>query len=196
MIIFFEGPDGSGKSTLLNNIDKQFDKYDTFKQLIIVSNANSDIPTRPNSDIKRLTEKELYSKLKYMATNKNVLYLVDRGPVSDFIYRIFDKFPTVTTIPTWSKFINKYGHSIMTIFCMSELSEAAMLKRGDNNKIAIQKHSEITKAYEMFISLCTQIHPYNWARYDFNKRGDFEATAYAIRHFCYCNMSNNSKRRQ
>lgn len=196
MIIFFEGPDGSGKSTLLNNIDKHFDEYDIFKQLIIVSNAKSDIPTRPNCEIKRIGEKELYSKLKHMATSKNVLCLIDRGPISDFIYRIFDKFPTVTTIPTWSKFINKYGHNIMTIFCMSELSEAAMLARGDNNKIAIEKHSEITKAYEMFINLSTQIHPYNWARYDFNKRGDFEAVAYAIRQFCYCNMSYNNKRRR
>lgn len=182
MIIYLEGPDGSGKSTLLRNLKEVLQqnwKVDAY--------ANMRIPTHPARS-GRVTEKVLYSELKKMANDKHTVYIVDRGPISDIVYRVFDDYSQVTTLSKLTEFMRNNSRGIYTIYCCSSKAEENMLKRGDDNPIALTKHKEITKVYNLVMNVLQSVVKYNIVTYDYNKRGDFNKIMQGAQYFCHMGM--------
>ena len=154
MIIYFEGPDGSGKSTLLNTIYNDLIN----KGYKVDPQANRFIPTHPKAEY-RVSERQLFRQLKRMSEDDSKVYLIDRGPISDIIYRVFDDYKPVTTPARVASFISAHMFNTVTIYCRTDLAEQKMLERGDDNPIAIQRHKEITKLYDLFMNgvICPDI---------------------------------------
>lgn len=145
MIVFFEGADGSGKTTLLNIISNRL----TLQNYTVDNYGNKAIPTHPAAK-DRVNEKQLFKALKKMAVSK-VVYLVDRGPISDFIYRVFDDNKCVTTMTKFINFLKEYNKQIFIVYCDSNESYNKMLERGEDNPTALNKHQELRKVYNMFM---------------------------------------------
>lgn len=171
MLVIFEGPDGSGKTTLQNKVSEVMCKYSN--NLKVIDGAEQLIPTHPKSQV-RVTKQELYKQLKRMATAKDALYLVNRGPISDIIYRVFDNHPPVTTLPKLLEFIKKYERQLIIVYCHSKVAEQKMLERGDENPIAISRHKEISRVYDIVMSVISSNMRYNFKNFDMTKRNDKE----------------------
>lgn len=182
MIIYLEGPDGSGKSTLVDSIidileGSNYLYHPEAKKLV------STYPKDPN----RLTEKQLFAKLKGMATDNEVVYIIDRCFISDCVYRVFDNYKPVTTLHKCIEFLKKYNNKVFMIYCRTKDAEEYMLKRGDDNPIAIQKHKEITRVYDLVMSLVSSSIKYNYYKYDFTKKRSINELLGAISYFVYMN---------
>lgn len=184
MIIYLEGPDGSGKSTLTQHICKALDEHPDVRY--INPNARDLVPTHPNRPDIRMNEKALFAKLRRMALD-NEVHILDRCFISDCIYRIFDDFAPVTNIHKCIEFLNKHNKRVFTIYCRTANAEDFMLKRGDDNPIAIKKHKEITKAYDMIMSLIFANVKYNCFKYDFTKKRSINELLGAINYFVAMN---------
>lgn len=166
MIIIFEGPDGSGKSTIKAHIADML-KANGIK---VFEDGIKNIPTHPTKDPYRISEKDLYKELKLMA-NGDVVTLIDRGVISDIIYRLFDKYESVTTIGKFTKFLKQYGNKILIVYCNSSDPDRydKMMKRGEDNPVAIEKYSLLSNIYELFfqqleISVSPSIVRFDYAR--------------------------------
>lgn len=147
MIIYLEGPDGSGKSTLADKI------VGLCKELNIecIRNAEATIsthPARPN----RVTKKQLFEQLEFMA-NEPRLFILDRGPISDSIYRMFDNYDPVCKLEDYAKLFRKFidSQQMLIIYTRTNNAEKAMLERGDDNPVSLKRHKELTKAYDMIM---------------------------------------------
>lgn len=182
MIIYLEGPDGSGKSTLVDSI---IDVLEGSNQLYHpkAKNLVSTYPEDPN----RLTEKQLFAQLKRMATDNEVVYIIDRCFISDCVYRVFDNYKPVTTLHKCIEFLKKYNSKVFTIYCRTKDAEEYMLKRGDDNPIAILKHKEITRVYDLVMPLVSANLKYNYFKYDFTKKRSINELLGAISYFVYMN---------
>ena len=150
MIIYLEGPDGSGKSTLSDKLVEVLMKHD--KQVYQVKDGNCAINTHPKK-ADRNTLNELYLALVTMAYDDEKIYVLDRGPVSDIIYRHFDNYKPVANEKSLIKLFEAMNidNKIIIIMCLTDVAEQKMLERGDDNPIAIAKHKEITKQYKAFM---------------------------------------------
>lgn len=180
MIIYLEGPDGSGKTTFVQKI------WDTLARTYFINiNAEDDIPTRPNRK-DRITEKALFSKLKAMAKSQ-VLYVLDRGPISDIIYRIFDEHKSVTSLAKIRNFMKNWGNKVLYVCCNTPKAEQNMIARGDDNPVALQHHKEITKLYDTINSLIKSDCPYSCVDYDFSKPSSVTFALKTIKYFMYIN---------
>ena len=169
MIIYLEGPDGSGKSTLIEALNDMLvgSGYE------VDACANRFIPTHPLAKYRpdgasRIDETTMYRALKKMAKSDKI-YIVDRGPISDIIYRTFDDFEPVTTLSRFISELQKLQHTKI-IYCHNNKAEEMMLKRGDDNPIAIAKHKEISKLYELVFEQIESQCPCKVVEYDFTKR--------------------------
>lgn len=182
MIIYLEGPDGSGKTTLLRNLKETLQR-----NWIVDVYANTRIPTHP-AKRGRVTEKLLYSELKKMANDKYMVYIIDRGPISDIVYRVFDDYSQVTTLSKLMKFMQDHSKGIYTIYCCSSKAEENMLKRGDDNPIALKKHKEITRVYNLVMNVLQSAVKYNIVKYDYDKRGNLKNVIQGAQYFCYMGM--------
>ena len=181
MIIYLEGPDGSGKSTLVDSIVDVLEG----SNIQYMRNARLLVPTHPTSP-DRLNEKQLFANLKKMATSDTV-YILDRCFISDCVYRVFDNYKPVTTLHKCIDFLTTYNNRVYTIYCRTENAEEYMLKRGDDNPIAIQKHKEITRVYDLVMSLVSSSIKYNYFKYDFTKKRSINELLGAISYFVYMN---------
>lgn len=171
MLVIFEGPDGSGKTTLQNKVYEVMIKYSN--TLKVVANGEALIPTHPKSEV-RVNKRELYKQLKRMITAKDTLYLVNRGPISDIIYRVFDNYLSVSTLPELIEFIKKYERQLIIVYCHSKVAEQKMLERGDENPIAIDKHKEISRVYDIVMSVISSNMKYNFKHFDMTRKNDKE----------------------
>ena len=142
MIVYVEGVDGSGKTTLINNLAKKL--IDLGYNVEV--NAENFIPTRPNNGW-RIEEDEMYSTLYGMLESDRIFFL-DRGPISDIVYRVFDDYEPVTTYNKIRKWI-KLHNNIMVIYCRTDKAKENMIKRGDDNPVSLARHNEISKVYDL-----------------------------------------------
>lgn len=158
MIVYFEGPDGSGKSTVIDKI------YNELKptNIDVDKDGNRLIPTHPDRP-GRLNEGALFKVLNYMANSKTV-YLVDRGPLSDCIYRMFDNKPAVTTLYKLCDQLNQHinNNKLLLVFCETPNSYRLMMERGDENPVAIQHHQELELLFTYSKTMFTRSITYNF----------------------------------
>lgn len=157
MIIMIEGVDGSGKTTLRKALAEKLNKTKAVKGIEeIIEDAELLIPTRP-SQPERLNREELLNKLKDFATDNKRIYILDRGPISDIIYRTFDKHePVLTLLEMLQVSLSTQLNSVI-IFCDSDKSEEFMLKRGEDNPVSIQRHQELRYLYKQVMPLMDAI---------------------------------------
>lgn len=162
MIIYLEGPDGSGKSTLADNIAELCETlhvpYNRFAEQEVSTN-----PTKPN----RIDKATLFSRLQEMSTSQKV-HILDRGPISDNIYRMFDNYEALGKLEDYLKLFKSFNKNILIIYCRTNRAEEAMLARGDDNPVAIRKHKELTKAYDLIMGAILYTLPTNIIKYDFS----------------------------
>lgn len=165
MIIYLEGPDGSGKSTLADAIAKDLKSKGYEVDRFAERNVNTH-PQRPY----RLNKEHLFDELKYMAKDSGI-HILDRGPLSDCIYRIFDDYKPVAGLveylPLFKEFSNN-GQLVM-IYCYTPMAEQAMRERGDDNPVALTRHRELTRCYNMVMgvvnkALHNRVHYYNFMK--------------------------------
>ena len=181
MIIYLEGVDGTGKSTLVRMLEDTLSKFGK-----VDAEANKRIPTHPNRP-GRVTQAKLFKELKAMARD-NVIHIVDRGPISDVIYRVFDAHTSVTTMKKVQEFLDEFNNRVLLIYCRNNAAKRNMLERGDDNPIAIEKHDEISKAFDIVMDLVFNHLPCNCAIYDYtNNTSIGEVLGYA-NYFAYMGL--------
>lgn len=145
MIIYLEGPDGSGKTSLANEIRDIARAMD-----YTVYFSESSVSTRP-TDKGRVDKDFLKRRMEFMFDSE-ALHILDRGPISDCIYRMFDEYEPVMEFPEFYKLLKCYHNKLMLIYCNNKKAEEYMRKRGDDNPVALAKHHKICQAYDMVFS--------------------------------------------
>ena len=179
MIIYLEGPDGSGKSTLAEAIYASLKDAD-YKVML---EGNQLVPTHPLKP-GRLNEKQLFAMLKNLAKN-DYIYIVDGCVISDIVYRIFDDYKPVTILPKVINFLKQYESRIITIYCHSKSAEQKMLERGDENPIALSRHKEISKVYDLVMSEVANSLKRNFVNYDLTKKGQMNTIISSILYWAF-----------
>lgn len=147
MIIYLEGPDGSGKSTLSDAITDELITRDM--TVIQTKDGQCDIDTHPKSKY-RNTPQQLIEAFVDMAY-KDAIFVLDRGPISDVIYRHFDDYKPVLNESQVADLLSLLKDKVKVIFCDNDVAEQKMLERGDDNPIAIEKHKDITNCYRNYM---------------------------------------------
>lgn len=178
MIIYFEGPDGSGKSTLLTAIYNDLIN----KGYSVDPQANRFIPTHPKAE-HRVSSQQLFRALKKMAKDDSKVYLIDRGPISDFLYRVFDEYDWVTTPRQFIDFVNIYGFKIFTIYCRTDKAYEQMLARGDDNPVAIARHMELTNMFDLFMNSFEHMASCYFYKFDYSKRTSMKTAMKQVNKF-------------
>lgn len=185
MIIYLEGADGTGKSTLADYIHGTLDEV-YYPWAMIEPREAYD--TMPNSKT-RLHKGQLLTILKRWAKD-NTAHILDRGPLSDIVYRLFDDEKPVITIDEWLDFVKEYGHRIFTVHCKAPSAENNMNKRGDDNKVSLKYHPIITRVYSMLFDMIKLRTP-NVIEYNYDKKSSINEVLGKISYFVY--MANRSK---
>ena len=162
MIIYFEGPDGSGKSTLITYLSRRLDQLQRLRGIKVVEHGERLIPTRPYQP-NRIEPSALMVKLAEMAIDKETVYILDRGPLSDIIYCAFNGYQPVISLSTWFVFWLNYSDMITMVYCDSDVAEEMMLARGDNYPIAVQYYKQIRYMYQQVMPM------FSPCRYDMAK---------------------------
>lgn len=143
MIVYIEGPDGTGKTTLARKIEEvcaQQKLKCIFAEPLIQTN-----PTKPG----RVSETGLAYRLIHMLRNNRVVFILDRGPISDCVYRVFDDYSPVMPLAWLMDIFEHLRNKLVFIYANNANAEYYMLQRGDDNPVAIAKHKKISYVYEM-----------------------------------------------
>lgn len=171
MIVYIEGVDGSGKSTLADKIAKMCEK----EKFIYNRYAERDISTKPDV-LNRITFEELVNKFNQMA-NDGVLHIMDRGPISDCIYRMFDNYEPVGKLEDYIALFDGCKNKLLIIYARTKKAEEMMRKRGDDNPVAISRHKELSKAYDLVMGIVNTYLTNKIIPFDFSKRN---STSYIV----------------
>lgn len=146
MIIYIEGVDGSGKTTLANKLTTRLNQLAPLKKIKVVPDGESMISTRPDLP-GRLSKADLIITMDKMANSTDTVYICDRGPISDIIYRMFDDEEPVLTLEAFWTFWLVHTQSMVVVHCDTDNSNRLMLSRGENNPVSIQHHKTIRAIY-------------------------------------------------
>lgn len=165
MIIYIEGVDGSGKSTLKGRLLKRLEQIKDLHNIKIYPEGETLIPTHP-SKANRLSREDLFKQLSKMANDPNTVYICDRGPLSDIIYRAFDDYKPLVSLEELLWFWGTQGIMIVTVHCVNDRSEELMKERGEENPVAIQYHKALKYIYNQIMPLFGAIN------YDFSVESD------------------------
>lgn len=186
MIIMVEGVDGSGKSTFIDKLTTRLDEVKKLHNIKIVGNAEILIPTHPKRE-DRLTTEDLVSKLIGMATDTSTIYVCDRGPISDIIYRTFDKYDPLLDLNTMLNIYHRNALGFLLVFCDTIESERLMKERGEDNPVAIQRHQELRYLYKQIMST------FNHYKYDLAAEYSIDLIINTILARVWDNLANFNK---
>ncbi len=150
MIVYIEGVDGSGKSTFAKHITKYL--QDT--GFNVVPNAEKAMVTHPWRE-DRIDKDTLIMRLRQRLADKYTIYIVDRGELSDIIYRTFDldKYKALMSLEEFYRVYYIYSKYYHIVHCDSEMSEELMLKRGEDNEISIKEHQKLRYLFNQIMPI-------------------------------------------
>jgi len=149
MIIYIEGVDGSGKSTFA----KAITEYLQAQGFKVHPKAEKMMVTHPWR-LDRITAVELRHRIVSRAIS-NEVFIVDRGELSDIIYRTFDfeKYQALMTLEEYYNLYRQYSAQHIIVHCDSDRSEELMLARGEDNKISIVEHQRLRYLFKQIMPL-------------------------------------------
>lgn len=172
MIIYLEGPDGSGKTTLCKKIQEMCNTLGINWALgEVLINTN---PIKPD----RCTNQQLFERMFRMLYSDDVCYILDRGPISDCVYRLFDNYEPVVEFPELYSFFEMHAAKIHFIYCHNSQAEKFMKERGDDNPVALAKHHKISQAYDIAMLCIRDLHA---TVYDFTNENNRQYVERRIR---------------
>lgn len=171
MIVYLEGPDGSGKTTLADKI------YDYLNEHNVKSIRNGQELVQTNPKIKNRMDANTILKNISLMLESDDIYILDRGPISDCIYRIFDYDECVISFSKQLEIMLQTTR-LFFIYCRTENAEKHMLERGDDNPVAVARHKEISKAYDTLVPVIENFVLVNrYVEYDFEHDNEKEIFA-------------------
>jgi thymidylate kinase len=147
-----EGVDGSGKSTLIKAVVARLEQLKGLKNIKVVADGEALIPTHPKHP-SRLTPIQLIEQLNEMVKDDSTVYVCDRGPISDIIYRTFDEHDPLLNLGELFTYWIGWVNRIVIVYCNSTNSEELMLARGDDNPIAIEHHKQLRYLFSQVMSM-------------------------------------------
>lgn len=143
MLVFVEGVDGSGKSTLCEKLKGL--GYD------VIRTAN-------------YTENDFLED-DYWRRCSDYPLIMDRSPITEFCYRIYDKRISEYKLSTLEYLVD----SNKIIYCKTKKSFDNAMQRGEDNITTRQSHKEISRIYDHFMSMMrvftnVEILEYDWTK--------------------------------
>ena len=149
MIVYIEGVDGSGKSTFAKAITKHLQE----QGFDVVPKAEKFMVTHPWR-LDRVNKDKLLFELN-RCLNSGAIYIVDRGELSDIIYRVFDneKYSALMPLNEYYLHFREYSTEYIMVHCDSIRSEELMLARGEDNPISITEHQRLRYLFNMIMPL-------------------------------------------
>lgn len=170
MIVYLEGVDGTGKTTLSNAILAGLKRVEKLKNLVGVGNCEPVISTRPDKP-GRISSKNLFQNVMNWAMDMDHVFILDRGPISDCIYRVFDDYEPVVNLKETLRLFKLIEFGTVIVHCDTDISEQKMLERGDDNPVAIARHKDIRRLYKTVMPLF-DAHTYDYEKQDKTKYAD------------------------
>lgn len=128
MIIYFEGADGTGKTTLIQKL------HDEFGYRVIVG------PERIQDKIK---ERYNWNKFVLNYVDDKYVYLIDRGPLTELVYRLSDNADSYIDIDSLKVLFN----DCKIVLCDYWDSFNNAMKRGEDNITDENRHRQIRFDY-------------------------------------------------
>ncbi len=149
MIVYIEGVDGSGKSTIAKSITEHLIK----ERFVVHPNAEKMMVTHPWR-FDRINREQLIDRVTSRLLSDEV-FIVDRGELSDIIYRTFDfeKYQALMTLKEYHELYQRHAMSYIIIHCDTNRSEELMLARGEDNKISIVEHQKLRYLFNQIMPL-------------------------------------------
>ena len=143
MIVFVEGVDGSGKSTLIENLSNMFSSLRVSKQ-----------------DDEHFTWNKVV--LLGKSLGNNAVILVDRSPLTEYVYRTENGKPCKYKYSQILKWL-KEGK---VIYCNNDNAYNNAMSRGEDNLTDKNRHDKVKHIYDTYISTlrleCVPTMYYNW----------------------------------
>ena len=154
MIIYIEGVDGSGKTTLARALAKRLETLSKLNGIKVEPDGETMISTKPWQE-DRITADALVDNLLKMSKDTTTVYIVDRGPLSDIIYRTFDdgKYSPVLNLEQFLYVWLANSRGFIVVHCDSALSEELMHERGDDNEVSIKEHRKLRYLFQQIMPL-------------------------------------------
>lgn len=139
MLVIIEGNEGTGKTTLINQLKEHM----------------------PFISVKYSKEcKHMFESLEFYAKSKQ-LYVLDRGFVTDMVYRINDLRVGQTSLQE----IGVLANMSKIIFCESDTGYEDAMKRGENNITDINQYQYIDSLFDAVLKLLSSFTRVDIMRY-------------------------------
>lgn len=149
MIFIVEGADGSGKSTLIQILS---DYGMTFKISRAVKN-----------------QYRLWSDLMRVSLERNVNFIADRCPLTDYVYRMSEGKRSEYTIDELIKMFK----TAQLIYCETDTQFQDSILRGEDFVTDFNMAKTISDTYKYVLKILEQegviVHRYNWKTDDVNE---------------------------
>jgi hypothetical protein len=153
MVIYIEGVDGSGKSTFAKAITEFLKK----EQFTVHPNAEKAMVTHPWR-LDRTNKNDLLFNLRARLLSPDI-FIVDRGELSDIIYRTFDyeKYSALMTLAEYYEHWRRFSDQYIIVHCDTHRSEELMLARGEDNQVSIVEHQRLRFLFNQVMPLFNAI---------------------------------------
>lgn len=145
MLVIVEGVDGTGKTTLCKNL------YGFGIESI--------------KPVPRDNKKQYKNWKKVINFCRNFNYTVDRGFISELVYRIYDGLPVNMRLKDMLKILKK----CVIIYCKTDTAFEDSMERGETNIVNKKDNAEIANIYEHIMMMLNHfanvpVFVYNWKK--------------------------------